>query len=223
MSSRKKIIIFLLILLTISLGGASIFISQQLQNAQAPTDSNADTITNKLANTEIYDELRQGFINFGCNGLLSDSIINLVGLESFDELKDNALIINSNEPQTNAPVDCNIQLTQEGEIRLTLYSYTGDPKSDFETTVNNINRNITTQIKNGSVMNSPYTFGTGTSNGTCQTNIFHKLNDFEYISITYSDFNKSCKQLEDLSTQLTYIIAKAANTISLETRKTNSF
>lgn len=217
MDNRKKLIIVALIVLTVVLGGASIFISLQLQQNQSSEDASASARDDDPASGDLYSSIDALFSANACADLLTEDSVELYARDTFTEVTDLEFESIASYPNVNM-IGCNVFFADGSQINLEVNTY--PTNTTVGQTIENITDDIDSEtlesvIKSGSVIYSPYSFGEVQNDPTsCQTNIFHKLNDFEYISLTYKNFNEDCEDLQSLSTEVAYVVSVAAHNIT---------
>lgn len=217
MTNNKKLLVVVLIILTLVLGGASIFISQQLQQNQSTESAAASARDDDAATSDLYKDIEGEFSTGACSNLLTEDIIDKTALDNFTELKALSLTTVASYPNSNV-IGCNVFFDDGSQIDIEVNTYPSGASSakNVDTVSNQINdETLDSVIKSGIVIYSPYSFGEASDgSGECQTNIFHKLNDFEYISLRYKNFNEDCEDMKSLSTEVAYVVSVAAHNIT---------
>lgn len=221
MSNRKRVIIIVLIIVTIGLGGASILLSQMLQNSQAPNSSKASGF-GETATKDLYEPLSKAFETTGCVGLLSPAIIDYYVRDDFSEVNKYSYEYYDLNTGNNIPVHCFIDLDVGRKIELELHAY--DKNSDIASSKDALYSKVNTSLiksktTSGSFKQTQYFFGEGVNNGECITTIFNTLNEFEYLKLVYQNFDKSCNELTKLNGEVSYVIGNAITDLIILTRE----
>ncbi len=210
MDNRKKVIIVVLIVLTLILGVGSIVISQLLQNNQAPSNSNASGFGTAV-DRQYFDDFYQAFLTRGCFALLSDSTVNAYAPSGFTEVTKYKYTITNEAPEDKNPLNCTIKLN-DGSKEIDLSVYTYDQNSGIDPTADalfsRVNANISSISETLNATNMHYYFGTDAQDSTsCRLNLFNSKNDFEYITLVYKNFNKSCTDLKTTNDEFAFVLS----------------
>lgn len=216
MDNRRKIIVALLIVLTIVVGIGAIIASQLIQNNLTPSGSSAFGF-GEAANKEFFDDFDRAFTGIGCFGILSNNTLNAYGLEDFTELKKYNMSIINNEPEDKMPLSCTILLDSTKSLELEVHTY------DLNSAIDPTFEVLSSRVNSSNLFVSEYQvnysrgylfFGRDKEDSqSCRLNFYNDRNDFEHITIKFSNFGSECADLKPIAKEIGYIINSSVNSL----------
>ncbi len=225
--SRKLLLICLMVAAVFLVGIGIVIVLQITQNplpggneASSSSSNSTDIPVAGFGSTAIRDNftvVEQAFAGLDCTWYLNEDLLRNTGNPLIDELavefnhgRDRELEV-TNDYAKNCfyyfyDANLNFKIV---EFYVKAYQEDSAIDSDAQALFNRINsRTLINQIEDGYYLNSiKYFYGESHIDNTCQINMFHEQNDFEYASVLFHSFG-TCELYTGVSRDLAFIIAE---------------